>query len=73
MVLARIDYLVRLRKFRVDYLKFDYSKIRAFGGMSSIQNADVNLRMPCFGGACGRRFFGMWLFFSNSLFFQKQI
>ena len=34
-------------KFRVDYLKFDYSKKRAFAGLSSIENADVTLTMPC--------------------------
>ena len=33
-------------KFCVDYLKFDYSKKRAFAGMSSIKSADVTLRMP---------------------------
>ena len=33
-------------KFRVDYLKFDFSKKRAFAGISSIENADVTLRMP---------------------------
>ena len=33
-------------KFRVDYLKFDYSKKRTFAGMSSIENSDVTLRMP---------------------------
>ena len=33
-------------KFRVDYLKFGYSKKRAFAGMSSIEYADVILIMP---------------------------
>ena len=33
-------------KFRVDYLKFNYSKKRAFAGMISIENADVTLRVP---------------------------
>ena len=33
-------------KFRVDNLKFDYSKKRAFAGMSSIETADVTLRVP---------------------------
>ena len=33
-------------KFRVDNLKFDYSKKRAFAGMSSIEIADVTLRVP---------------------------
>ena len=33
-------------KFRVDSLKFDYSKKRAFAGVISIKNADVTLRMP---------------------------
>ena len=33
-------------EFGVDNLKFDYSKKRAFAGMSSIENADVTLRMP---------------------------
>ena len=33
-------------KFRVDYLKFHYSKKRAFAGMSSLEKADVTLRMP---------------------------
>ena len=32
--------------FRVDYLKFDYSKKRAFAGMNSIENAEVTLRIP---------------------------
>ena len=33
-------------KFCVDYLKIDCSKKRAFVGMSTIENADVTLRMP---------------------------
>ena len=33
-------------KYRVDYLKFNYSKKRAFAGMISIENADVTLRVP---------------------------
>ena len=33
-------------KFRVEYLNFDFSKKRAFTGMSSIKNVDVTLRMP---------------------------
>ena len=32
-------------KFRVECLKFDSSKKRAFAGMSANENADVTLRM----------------------------
>ena len=32
-------------KFRIDYLKFDHPKKRAFAGMSSIEKADVTLRV----------------------------
>ena len=46
MILARIDYLERRRKVRVDYLKFDYWEKRACAGMNSIENADVTMRMP---------------------------
>ena len=33
-------------KFRVDYLKIDRSMKRNLAGMSSIENADVTLRVP---------------------------
>ena len=33
-------------KFWVDYLKFDYSKKRAFAAISSIEHSVVTLRMP---------------------------